>query len=167
MVKIGRNESCPCGSGLKYKKCCLKTKSTKTTASPQNKISVTEEIRLLQEMAAAKKEAIKQVGVFIFHSTAAGDGWLLELSEKDAVLVAQNGQKIDVEIEETPETIEIEWSHQFAIEKSKFVTTAYADQKKEVHDTMPAAFISDALRRIEKSFSSDLLNSIHVTDDKK
>lgn len=22
--KIGRNEKCPCGSGLKYKKCCLK-----------------------------------------------------------------------------------------------------------------------------------------------
>lgn len=23
--KIGRNDLCPCGSGLKYKKCCLKT----------------------------------------------------------------------------------------------------------------------------------------------
>ena len=22
--KIGRNEQCPCGSGFKYKKCCLK-----------------------------------------------------------------------------------------------------------------------------------------------
>lgn len=22
-MKIGRNESCPCGSGKKYKKCCL------------------------------------------------------------------------------------------------------------------------------------------------
>jgi uncharacterized protein YecA (UPF0149 family) len=22
--KIGRNQPCPCGSGLKYKKCCLK-----------------------------------------------------------------------------------------------------------------------------------------------
>jgi len=22
--KIGRNDPCPCGSGLKYKKCCLK-----------------------------------------------------------------------------------------------------------------------------------------------
>lgn len=24
--KIGRNEKCPCGSGNKYKKCCLKQK---------------------------------------------------------------------------------------------------------------------------------------------
>ena len=23
--KIGRNDLCPCGSGLKYKNCCLKT----------------------------------------------------------------------------------------------------------------------------------------------
>lgn len=22
-IKVGRNESCPCGSGKKYKKCCL------------------------------------------------------------------------------------------------------------------------------------------------
>lgn len=24
--KVGRNDFCPCGSGLKYKKCCLKPK---------------------------------------------------------------------------------------------------------------------------------------------
>lgn len=23
-VKVGRNEKCPCGSGKKYKKCCIK-----------------------------------------------------------------------------------------------------------------------------------------------
>lgn len=23
-IKVGRNQSCPCGSGRKYKKCCLK-----------------------------------------------------------------------------------------------------------------------------------------------
>jgi len=26
-VKIGRNEPCPCGSGKKYKKCCLNPRS--------------------------------------------------------------------------------------------------------------------------------------------
>lgn len=25
-MKIGRNDLCPCGSGLKYKKCCLNKK---------------------------------------------------------------------------------------------------------------------------------------------
>jgi len=26
--KVGRNEPCPCGSGLKYKKCCLSKSGT-------------------------------------------------------------------------------------------------------------------------------------------
>jgi len=30
MSKIGRNASCPCGSGKKYKKCCLSSKNGKT-----------------------------------------------------------------------------------------------------------------------------------------
>lgn len=29
--KVGRNEICPCGSGKKFKKCCLLDPSTKET----------------------------------------------------------------------------------------------------------------------------------------
>lgn len=37
-MKIGRNAPCPCGSGLKYKNCCLK----KTATTPlQQKLLVT------------------------------------------------------------------------------------------------------------------------------
>ena len=28
-MKVGRNEPCPCGSGVKFKKCCLQKKPTK------------------------------------------------------------------------------------------------------------------------------------------
>nr|MBF0221017.1 SEC-C domain-containing protein [Desulfobulbaceae bacterium] len=167
MAKIGRNQPCPCGSGLKYKKCCLKDKPITTTAAPKQKISVTEEIKHLQELAVNRKESIKLIGVFIFVSTANGDGWLFELSEKDAVLVAKDGVTIDVDIEESDETIEINWSHQFVVSKGKVITTAYADQQEETHDNLPAAAIKDALLQMEKTFSSDLLNSIHLSDDKK
>ena len=34
-VKIGRNDPCPCGSGKKYKKCCLKRGVTEITAAPK------------------------------------------------------------------------------------------------------------------------------------
>jgi len=27
-VKVGRNDPCPCGSGKKYKKCCMKKRRT-------------------------------------------------------------------------------------------------------------------------------------------
>lgn len=33
MAKIGRNEPCPCGSGLKYKQCCLQRDQGMTTRS--------------------------------------------------------------------------------------------------------------------------------------
>ena len=31
MSKIGRNDPCPCGSGKKYKKCCLNKEKTTTS----------------------------------------------------------------------------------------------------------------------------------------
>lgn len=31
--KIGRNDPCPCGSGKKYKQCCMKTTSSKPPAT--------------------------------------------------------------------------------------------------------------------------------------
>lgn len=33
MAKIGRNEPCPCGSGLKYKQCCLQRNQGMTLRS--------------------------------------------------------------------------------------------------------------------------------------
>ena len=33
LTKHGRNASCPCGSGIKYKKCCLETQSSVTQSA--------------------------------------------------------------------------------------------------------------------------------------
>lgn len=35
MIKPGRNDQCPCGSGKKYKKCCMLKVETKTTDTPK------------------------------------------------------------------------------------------------------------------------------------
>jgi SEC-C motif len=37
MAKVGRNDPCPCGSGKKYKKCCLETERQRTqpTVAPR------------------------------------------------------------------------------------------------------------------------------------
>ena len=37
MAKIGRNEPCPCGSGKKYKKCCLEKEKAKAFLTPVQK----------------------------------------------------------------------------------------------------------------------------------
>lgn len=36
LYNCGRNESCPCGSGLKFKKCCVDKKSTDNNSSNTN-----------------------------------------------------------------------------------------------------------------------------------
>jgi hypothetical protein len=161
MSKIGRNDPCPCGSGKKHKKCCLGKDAAKAT--PPVQISVSQEVEKLQEAAGAKQETIKSVGVFNFITTADGDGWLLELSDKDALQVAKAGEKLNVEISENPETIEVNWSHRFEIKDKKFTTTSYADNTIEVHQNFPHAAVKSAIQRINRNFSNQLLDSIHVS----
>ncbi len=163
MLKIGRNDPCPCGSGKKYKKCCLiKQANGEQIQAPAKKVTVTEEVNILQKAATNKEETLKMIGVFIFFSTPEGDAWLLELTEMDALLVAKDGKKIEVEINENPQTIEVNWSHSFKIVKKDLVTTAYADKSVEVHTNYPTPTINSALNKIQRNFSSQLLDSIHV-----
>lgn len=167
MAKIGRNDQCPCGSGRKYKRCCLLKSEGNRPAQPQpQKVSITEEIRKLQQAAEGREETLKALGVFIFFSTKEGDGWLLELTDKDAVQVAKAGTRIEAEITELPETIEVNWSHQFTIKDKVFTTTAYSDKTVMVHPNYPTAAISAAIKKLQSRFSSELLEKIHVDDTK-
>lgn len=58
MSKVGRNDSCPCGSGLKYKKCCLNYKgnnlSKRSETNNQSFFSQFNRIELLAVIALLK-----------------------------------------------------------------------------------------------------------------
>lgn len=54
MAQIGRNDPCPCGSGMKYKKCCNDKKRTPPPFVPPWKIC-SEEL-IVQDLIAASKE---------------------------------------------------------------------------------------------------------------
>ncbi|MDA8161260.1 MAG: SEC-C metal-binding domain-containing protein [Desulfobacteraceae bacterium] len=165
MVKIGRNEQCPCGSGKKYKKCCLPQQQDRQNAILQPRpITVVSEIASLQAAAMNRQEIFKSIGVFIFFSTREGDAWLLELSDMDAVQVAKAGERIEVEINESPETIEVNWPYQFMIKDKVFITTAYLDKAVKDYPGYPTAAISAAIRKLQGRFSSDLLDQIHVDE---
>jgi hypothetical protein len=47
-MKIGRNEPCPCGSGKKYKKCCLKKDELKKAISLPKRRSAEESVDSLR-----------------------------------------------------------------------------------------------------------------------
>ena len=59
MTKVGRNDSCPCGSGKKYKKCCLLTQANKPSQNDINEV-----LKIFQEKER-KSNLLKEKGIFI------------------------------------------------------------------------------------------------------
>ncbi len=168
MAKIGRNQPCPCGSGKKYKHCCLHLEQAGRAVSPmaQMKVSLMAEIEKIQRAAADHKVRLRELGVFIFFSMANGDAWVLEISDSDAVQVARAGQPLEAPVDENPETIEINWSHTFEMKERKLFLTSYADKSETELEGAPSQQISAAIRRIMKRYSPELLDQVHVrTDD--
>ncbi len=172
IMKIGRNDPCPCGSGKKFKRCCLGKKNSPLTAAPQpsvaqQRLSLLAEVEKTQQAALARQYTLRSLGVFIFLTTENGDGWVLEITEMDALQVAANGEKIEVEIAEGEETIEINWSHTFRIHNKRFETTAYSDNTVTVHDGYPAMRIKKAIDKARARFPKELLAKVHLSSDEE
>ena len=167
MSKVGRNESCPCGSGKKYKNCCLPLQKEGKISSPmaQLRVSLLAEITKIQQDAEAGKATLRELGVFIFFSQENGDAWVLEASDSDAVQVADNGRVLAAPVDENPETIEVNWSHTFAVKEHKLFITDYADNQETELANAPTQQINAAIRRIMNRYSKALLDRVHVRSD--
>ncbi|MGK0440626.1 MAG: hypothetical protein ACJA0N_000421 [Pseudohongiellaceae bacterium] len=64
MTKIGRNDPCPCGSGKKYKKCCLATElEQRAQANPATEINQS----LAKAFAGQQFESLDDMQVFADH----------------------------------------------------------------------------------------------------
>ena len=167
MGKIGRNEPCPCGSGLKYKKCCLQKESdSRALGAGQEvvRVSLNDEVREIQQAAIEGRPELRALGVFILFATQSGEAWLLEVSENDAILLATAHQKIEVNIVENPQTIEVDWSHTFAIQDNNFVVTAYKDKKVETFSGYPTQEIKTTVKKIKQTFTPTQLNQVHLSE---
>jgi len=168
MAKIGRNEACPCGSGRKFKRCCLGKQQEQTanlTEVQKAQISLQNGINAIQEAASKGIQKVHELGVFVFFSTTDGDAWLLEVTEMDGLQVAAGKEILTVDLEENPETIEINWTHIFEIKNKQFVTTAYKDKKVEKIDNYPTHPILAAIKRIKKKYSPEQLESVHIDQE--
>jgi len=168
MAKVGRNDPCPCGSGRKFKRCCLgkqQTAGTNLTEIQQAQISLQNAISKIQEKASQGVQKVHELGVFVLFSTTGGDAWMLEVSQSDALQVAAAKEILTVDFEENPETIEINGTHTFEIEEKQYVITAYKDKKVTTIENYPTHPISAAIKRIKKRYSSELLESVHVEQE--
>jgi len=168
MVKVGRNEACPCGSGRKFKRCCLgkqQEQAADLTDVQKAQVSLQNSISRIQESALKGVQKVHELGVFVFFSTTEGDAWLLEVTEMDALQVAAGKEALTIDLEENPETIEINWTHRFVIKNNQFVTTAYKDKRVEKNDSYPIHPIVAAIKRIKKKFSPEQLEGVHVEQE--
>ena len=164
MGKIGRNQPCPCGSGKKYKHCCLTAKQAGAIGSPVNqmKISLLAAIEKVQGLAVEKKASFQELGVFLLYTDHEGDAWLLEVTESDAVQIAKNGEPLAAPIDENPETIEINFSHTFVIRERQLYITSYTDKAETLLDKAPTQQIHAAIRRLRKRYPKEMLERMHV-----
>lgn len=171
MAKIGRNHPCPCGSGRKHKHCCLVMRrvageKSETDQAGQMKISLVTEIEKVQQAALEGKEHFHELGVFLFFSNSAGDAWMLEVTQSDGVQLAEAGRALQVPIDENPDTIEVDWSHVYAIRDRRFYLTDYADDSEQLMADAPTQQIHAAIRRIRKNCSPQLLKQVHVEQER-
>ena len=172
MAKIGRNEPCPCGSGKKFKKCCMNKLApvTPLTAPVQEpgqttQLSLHSEVEKIQKTAAERKISLYTLGVFVFFSTDSGDGWLLEISEMDALQVAKDGQTIEVEIKEGEETIEVNWSHKFSVKNKLFQVKDYKSKESTSYPDYPGNRIAKAVSKVRGQFPQEMLEQVHIQEE--
>ena len=86
----------------------------------------------------------------------------MEMTECDCIQVAKGGEALEAPIDENSETIEINWSHTFAISNKQVEITAYADKKVEILNNAPARELNAAINRIRKKFSKEQLEKVHL-----
>ncbi len=165
MAKIGRNSPCPCGSGKKYKKCCSGKELAVAAAQQREnaaRLTLMNAVTTLQQDAAEGKVVHRELGVFFFFSLVNGDAWVLEMTDQDAVQVAAEGEVLVPPIDENPETIEVNWSHTFALKEKKLELTAYSDKSVTVLANAPARELNAAMKRMKKQFSREQLSQVHI-----
>jgi hypothetical protein len=165
MKKIGRNEKCPCLSGKKYKHCCaLKQQVMMKPMATENalKITLKNAVDRIGAAAIEKKQVFKELGVFLLFSTLAGDAWLLEITESDCVQLARDGRLVEVPIDESPETIVVDWTHTFAVKDKRLEIVSYEEKSTIILPDAPTAQIHSAIRRIRKRHSPELLGQVHL-----
>ncbi len=134
----------------------------RTNPEAEFKISLISEIEAIVQVAAERRQKIRELGVFILLATADGDAWLLEITDSDAVQLARAGEPLEIPIDEKIETIEINWSHTYDLGNKEFELTSYADRAKTVMEGYPVKEITASVKRIKKKFPSELLDQVHV-----
>ena len=152
-------------SGKKYKNCCaLRPQAMMQPMTGANlaKVKLQDAVDFIRTAARQKQQVFRELGVFLLFSTCSGDAWLLEVTDADCVQLARGGELLDVSIDESPETIVVDWSHTFTEKDRQLEVVSYEGRMKTVLTEAPTGEIRSAIRRLRKKHSQEFLNQVHL-----
>jgi len=127
-VKIPRNAPCPCGSGRKYKHCCLGKESALLPGAKARrlrvqilKLNIPGEIDYIIGRAQNGEARIVTIGPLVLFSTETGDAWMLDPEDRLALCLARGGERESFTVTETPKGYAVAWQASYRIDGEKFV----------------------------------------------
>ncbi len=85
-----------------------------------------DEVQYIQRRAAEYDSRIVTVGQLVLFSSETGDAWVLDPAEQLATPVAQAGEPLPVQIEDTAKSFTIGWTGQYRIDGPAFVYAEHA-----------------------------------------
>lgn len=85
-----------------------------------------DEVRYIQDRAAKHDGRIVTLGQLVLFSTASGDAWVLDPADHLATRLAQEGDPLPVNIQETDTDFTIGWNGHYRIDGAAFV---YSDRE--------------------------------------
>ncbi|MBT9148919.1 MAG: hypothetical protein DDT28_00337 [Dehalococcoidia bacterium] len=137
-MKVSRNAPCACGSGRKYKHCCMRKDAQKLGSTSQvqvleaGEVSITKEASYIISQAENYDARLVTLGPLIFFSTETGDAWMLDPEDELALCLARDGDKEPFTITETPTNFSIEWNASYRIDADAFIVIERSGRIKTV-----------------------------------
>lgn len=118
------NASCPCGSGLKYKRCCFSSAPAQSLRMVNwREISLAEEVKHIRACAlAGEMHTVTRIPLFLF-STETGAAWMLDLEDRFAARIMSECLPLEVTIDDNVKNFSIAWPGTYSVLGPAFVFT--------------------------------------------
>lgn len=128
--QIGRNDPCPCGSGKKYKKCCMA--KDEWEIQTEDEINIQQEVEYIINRALNSDSCLVKLDSLLFFSTETGDAWLLDTDDNLALCLMKDFDVQQYIINETSKNYSIEWEASYQINGNAFIVCKKSGQIKTI-----------------------------------
>jgi len=152
-VSTARNAPCPCGSGRKFKQCCMQQSVEGHLTQASKTVSVTEtlfcyqgilqELRYIRQLARSGDARMISYAPLFFFSTDTGDAWLLDTEDQLAACVMMDYEPIDINISSN---LAISWPGSYQLQDNLFVYRD-ANGKTTMYWGYPTKALMEAIRK--------------------